>query len=155
MSACAKLMGAQMDSLYFPITMEEFSASVTFRDLREETISLGDVEVSTLLLSHPGNCLGYRLSFHGKSICYITDNEIFPEGLPQRNEHYIKRLSNFVAGSDILITATTYRDEDYKSKIGWGHSCISEAADLVTALADRGSKVRVIAPAENDIYSIS
>ena len=124
------LMGAQMDSLYFPITMEEFGASVTFRDLREETVTFGEVTVSSMLLSHPGNCLGYRVAFRDKSICYITDNEIFPAGLPQRNEHYIKLLTDFVAGSDILITDTTYRDKDYQSKIGWGHSCVSEVADL-------------------------
>ena len=73
------LISAQMDSLYFPITMDEFGAAVTFRDLREETIAIDGVTISSMLLSHPGNCLGYRLGFADKSICYITDNELFPD----------------------------------------------------------------------------
>ena len=34
-----------------------------------------------MLLSHPGYCLGYRIDYDGRSICYITDNELYlPDG---------------------------------------------------------------------------
>ena len=32
--------------------------------------------------------------------------------------------------SDILITDTTYTDEEYVSKVGYGHSCISKVVKL-------------------------
>jgi len=35
-----------------------------------------------------------------------------------------------VQGADLLITDTTYRDHEYPSKVDWGHSCVSEVADL-------------------------
>ncbi len=127
------LIGAQMDSVYFPVTMREFGAHVTFRDLRAESFNVDDIEVSTMLLSHPGNCLGYRVTYGGKSICYITDNELFLPSSPEHNAHYVRSLVEFVQGTNILITDTTYTDEGYLSKVGWGHSCVGQVVEFAHA----------------------
>jgi phosphoribosyl 1,2-cyclic phosphodiesterase/ActR/RegA family two-component response regulator len=124
------IMSAQMDGVYFPITFQEFGARVYFHDLDEEELSFGRVRVKSMLLSHPGRCLGYRVDYNGRSVCYITDNEMFLEGNPHHNPHYAAKLAKFVAGTDALITDATYTDEEYASKVGWGHSCISEVVKL-------------------------
>jgi len=125
-----ELISAQMDGIYFPITLNEFAARVYFRDLEEETIEVGGIEVQTKLLSHPGKCLGYRVNYNGRSICYITDNEIFFEDSEFYSPHYEKRLAQFCKNTDVLITDTTYTDEEYETKVGWGHSCISKVVKL-------------------------
>jgi phosphoribosyl 1,2-cyclic phosphodiesterase/CheY-like chemotaxis protein len=130
-----ELMSAQMDGIYFPITIREFGARVFFRDLGEETIQFDNITVKTMLLSHPGNCLGYRIEYQGKSICYITDNELFNPGVPGHNPSYIQHLADFCRGADTLITDTTYTDAEYLSKAGWGHSSIGQVAELA-ALAE-------------------
>ena len=33
-------------------------------------------------------------------------------------------------GTDALITDSTYTDAEYLTKVGWGHSCLSEVAKL-------------------------
>ena len=125
-----RVVSAQMESVYFPVTIREFGAHLRFRDLREESLSFGPVRIDTMLLSHPGYCLGYRFSCRGRAICYITDNELYLKGDPRRDDRYRERLADFVRGADVLITDTTYRDHEYPSKVGWGHSCVSEVADL-------------------------
>ncbi len=125
-----EMISAQMDGVYFPITLKEFASRVYFSDLREETITFGDIVVKTMLLSHPGYCLGYRVEYHGRSICYITDNELFLENDPSYNPSYVEKLANFIGGTDVLITDCTYLDEEYVTKIGWGHSCVDRVADL-------------------------
>ena len=125
-----QVVSAQMESVYFPVTIREFGARLLFRDLREESLDFGQVRIDTMLLSHPGYCLGYRLSCRGRRICYITDNELYLRGDPRRDEHYLERLAEFVRGADVLITDTTYRDHEYTAKTGWGHSCVSEVAEL-------------------------
>jgi CheY-like chemotaxis protein len=128
------LIGAQMGGVYFPVTMREFGARVRFRDLDEETFAWGRIEVRTMLLSHPGQCLGYRVTCDGRSLCYITDNEIYLPDHPLRNEPYRARLAEFISGCDVLITDCTYLDEQYPAKIGWGHSSVGE----VVAIAAQG-----------------
>jgi len=125
-----RAIGAQMESVYFPVTMREFAARLVFRDLREETLNFGAAKVETMLLSHPGYCLGYRLSALGRSVCYITDNELFPPDNPRHNARYAEQLANFVRGADLLITDATYRDHEYPAKLEWGHSSISQAVTL-------------------------
>ena len=130
-----RAVAAQMESVYFPVTIREFGARLMFRDLREEALTFGPVRIETILLKHPGYCLGYKLTCFGKSVCYITDNELYLKTDPRYDLAYVERLANFVRGADLLITDTTYRDHEYPSKVDWGHSCVSEVADLAARAA--------------------
>ncbi|MGQ0510644.1 MAG: response regulator [Betaproteobacteria bacterium] len=173
-----RAISAQMESVYFPVTIREFGARLVFRDLREERLEFGPVRVDTMLLRHPGYCLGYKLTCRGRSVCYITDNELYLPTDARHDARYVERLADFVRGADLLITDTTYRDHEYPSKVDWGHSCVSQVADLAAraevkrlhlfhhdpdqtdadidlkleetrkALAQLGSKVHCEAPAE-------
>jgi phosphoribosyl 1,2-cyclic phosphodiesterase len=179
-----KLIGDQMDGIYFPVTMREFGASVSFRDIGEQEIGIDGIAIQTMLLSHPGRCLGYRLKAGGRTICYVTDNELFPAGAPQHDMHYRGRLAEFVAGADILISDATYSDEGYPAKAGWGHSAVGEVVRLSheagveqlhlfhhdpdqtdddidqkleaaeRILVSLGSRTRCVAPAEGDAVSL-
>jgi phosphoribosyl 1,2-cyclic phosphodiesterase len=122
------LVSAQMDGVFFPITMREFGANIEFRDLHEGSFDFDEITVDTMLLAHPGNCLGYRTTYGGRSICYITDNELFPESSEYYSAEYEARLLDFVRDADALIMDANYFDEEYESKTGWGHSSISQVA---------------------------
>ena len=125
-----ELIAGQMDGIYFPVNINQFAARVYFRNLCEQTIEFDDIKVSTMLLNHPGYCLGYRVDYRGRSICYMTDNEIFPKDSPHYDPVYRAKLINFVRGADTLIMDTTYTDEEYLEHVGWGHSCVREVVDV-------------------------
>lgn len=180
-----ELIAAQMDDVYFPITLKQFSARVYFRDLREGHYEIDGIDVSTLLLTHPGSCLGYRVNYGERSICYITDNELYPESSPAYSRHERERLTKFTYATDVLIIDSTYFDEEYPDKAGWGHSCLTEVAkfahkakvkqlclfhhdpgqtddDIDTKLAtvqallrEHNSSTVCLAPRENDTITLS
>ncbi|HEU4368360.1 MAG TPA: response regulator [Methylomirabilota bacterium] len=124
------LMSIQMDGVYFPITMREFGGSVTYRDLGVGALDLGGLRVTTTLLRHPGTCLGYRLHYGTRSICYVTDHELYPREHELYSEEYLERLVDFTRDADVLVTDCTYTDAEYPGKAGWGHSAVSQVADL-------------------------
>lgn len=128
----AQAVSAQINGTFSPLTVREFRAHVSYHDLREESLRLGPVRIDTLLLRHPGYCLGYRLSVWGRTVCYVTDNELYSREDARHDRHYVNRLADFVRGADVLITDTTYRDHEYPSKIDWGHASVSQVADLAT-----------------------
>ncbi len=66
----------------------------------------------------------------GRSVCYITDNELYPQDSPFHDHEYVDRLAQFVSKADLLITVPTYLDSEYPSKVGWGHCCVREVAAL-------------------------
>lgn len=125
-----ELISAQMDGVYFPITLTEFSARTYFRNLEEGTHDVSGIEVQTKLLAHPGRALGYRVNYNGRSICYITDQELYLDDSEFFDPYYEKTMADFIRGSDALITDSTYTDEEYKTKVNWGHSCISKVCEL-------------------------
>lgn len=125
-----KLFAGQMDNIYFPITIKEFAAKLSFRSLSEETFQIDDLEIRTILLNHPGRCLGYQVRYKNKSFCYITDTELYPDDSPHHNQHEVDRLIEFIKGTNILVIDTTYTDEEYAKKVGWGHSSISRIVDI-------------------------
>lgn len=125
------LINAQMDGVFFPVTASEFNAHINYRDLDEGEYDYGTgITVKTMLLNHPGQCLGYRIEFAGRSVCYITDNELYPEETAFHNVEYLRQLADFVRGTDILITDSTYTEQEYAEKLHWGHSAVSEVAKL-------------------------
>jgi phosphoribosyl 1,2-cyclic phosphodiesterase len=124
------LVSFQMDGAYFPITTREFAASVRYRDLGVGSFDLGGLRVTTTLLRHPGTCLGYRLDYGTRSICYVTDNELYPPDHKLYSEEYLERLVDFTRDAGVLVTDCTYTDAEYRTKAGWGHSAVSQVADL-------------------------
>lgn len=179
-----KLVWNQMDGVYFPITMKEFSALITFRSLNEGEYEVEGVKVKTLLLNHPGRCLGYRIEYNNKIFCYVTDNELFLRDSPHFNQFEEDRLVKFIKEADILILDTSFSDENYLNKVGWGHSSVSRSVEVAdkakvkvlclhhhepdetdkdidqklkkakAVLKKLGSKTEVIAPHEGDTYTL-
>ncbi len=125
-----KIISAQMDSIYFPITVKEFAAKISYRDLGEETFNIDDVKIQTILLNHPGRCLGFRVEYNNKVFCYVTDHELYLENLPYYNQFDVDRIIKFIHDSDVLVIDSTYTDDEYAAKIGWGHSCVSRVAEI-------------------------
>jgi phosphoribosyl 1,2-cyclic phosphodiesterase/ActR/RegA family two-component response regulator len=124
------LISNQMDSVYFPITIKEFAAKLSFRNLGEESFYIDSLHIKSILLNHPGRCLGFRVEHKDRSFCYITDNELYLESSPHYNQHEVDRLIHFIQGTDFLVIDCTYTDEEYLKRVGWGHSCVSRVIDV-------------------------
>ncbi|MGD8367878.1 MAG: response regulator [Desulfobacterales bacterium] len=124
------ILAGQMDGIHFPIQIKEFGSRIRFRDLSEGTFQFDDIRVETMLLNHPGHCLGYRIQYKDRAVCYITDNELLPDESPHFDATYVDKLSRFVRNADAMITDTTYTDTEYHGKMFWGHSAVSRVAQL-------------------------
>jgi CheY-like chemotaxis protein len=125
-----QLVANQMDGVHFPITPREFGARLSYRELGEGRYSVGPAQVETMLLCHPGFCLGYRVEYGGKRFAYVTDNELFLPDHDSYSPSYEKNLVKFMADCDICITDTSYSDSEYKTRVGWGHSACSRVVAL-------------------------
>lgn len=127
------LIRGQMDGVYFPVKIDEFRARVGYHDLDEGQHRFDGVRIDVKRLRHPGRCLAYRVHWQGRSLAYVTDNElgIGPDG--RRVTELPADLVDWLKGVEVLIHETTYFDEEYPRYVSWGHSSIGQ----VTALAHR------------------
>ncbi len=122
-SSVKEILNSYFKPPFYPVGMESFKAELRFFDiLNPLVINFGsDVSVSTICLSHPNGCTGYRINYCGKSICYLTDVEL----ILQKD---IESLYDFSRGADIIILDTFFNDEKYME--GWGHSSWRQAAEF-------------------------
>lgn len=119
------VLSDMMQAPLFPVPPETFRANVEFNDFEVgQTLTPGEgIALKTAPLNHPNGACGYRIEFDGRSICYITDTEHYPDGMDET-------LTDLVRGTDILIYDATYTDEEYPRFVGFGHSTWQEAVKL-------------------------
>lgn len=115
----------------FPVPLQIMQADLQFYDLDfGETLLLDDVEIENAKLNHPGEAVGYRVSWRGLSVAYVTDTEHYPDRLDS-NVLWLAREA------DVLIIDAAYTDDEYysetSSKVGWGHSTWQEAVKVAKA----------------------
>lgn len=130
-STIEQRLNDQMLHPNFPVPLQIMGATLEFCDIDVgEVVKIGDVEISNAMLNHPGEAVGYRVSYRGHSAAYISDTEHFPERLDEN----VLRLAQ---DADVMIYDCTYTDAEYhdekSSKVGWGHSTWQEAVKLAKA----------------------
>ena len=140
----------QMDSGYFPVSMSDVAADVSIQDISKEVIDLGPVVVDWQEQRfHPGGSVRYRLNADGKRIVYATDvelNKIFnPDSNQPNKENLAQEYRDFIYEADLLIADGQYTEEEYSSKVGWGHTSIP----LLLEIASQ-SKVKQLAVFHHD-----
>ena len=121
------IVDGQMNGIYFPIGTDSFNADVIFGDLLPGQYVFDGITVTAIRLDHPGCCLGYRVDFKGRSVAYLTDNEL---GLREGFDPYMNALTDFLSGIDVLIHDCSYFDDEYPRRKSWGHSSVSQVVRL-------------------------
>lgn len=120
-----RVLSAQMANPLFPVPLEAMTASFRFTDFKAgESFDITDkVHVRTAPLNHPNDATGYRIECDGLSVAYITDTE----HVVGETDHNIVEL---IRDADLVIYDSTYTEEEFPAKIGWGHSTWNEGVRL-------------------------
>jgi len=129
----------QLDRAYFPVQLEDMQANLTFTDLGDQPTEIGDIKVSWEYTYHPSAAVGYKVEIGGRTLAYVTDNEFLrgyleaPDTITLEDDRVAvhQELIGFLKDVDILVHEAQYANEEYTKKIGWGHTCLSNACALV------------------------
>lgn len=123
------LLAKTMAPPHFPVPYHDLKAHIDYHPqcLEETATMVHGMRVERIPISHPNMGLGYKFSESGKSMVFLTDNELhFPHRGGRRYEDYVE----FCAGADLLLHDAEYTDEEYRLTKGWGHSTMRSALQL-------------------------
>lgn len=137
-------LSIQMESPYFPISMQEMPGNIEFEELKTMDFQIGPIQVKAAFMNHPGVCVGYRLYTSAGSIAYFPDNELFGRLRSAAALHHNQesadfarkqdeKLKEFISGADIVISDAQYDATEYPDHVGWGHSCSDDVVNLALA----------------------
>ncbi len=130
----AHVLEMQMDSAYFPVAMKDLPSHPEVEEAGDH-FNCGPVEVEGFFTNHPGLCAGYKLQTSVGTVVYVSDNELNFEGqaihLPAETaDHMHQRFIATLQGARVLIHDAQYTRQEYKSKLGWGHSAFEDTVEL-------------------------
>ncbi len=126
---------------YAPRPFERFEAEIEFIEIERDTFELGGLMVTSVPVCHPGPTLAYRLTEDERSLAFIPDNEL---GLDPRSGLEV------AAGVDLLLHDAQYTDEEYATRVGWGHTSVSHLARYIEDATPRRIVMMHHDPAHDD-----
>lgn len=122
-----KVLDRVMQKPFFPITLKDLKANISFDKTLNNRFSIGSVDIDTIATSHPGGGLGYKFTEGGRSFVFLTDNEL---GFDHPGSPGFDAYLGFCKKADILFHDGEYTPKEYKRKKTWGHSSVSDVVDL-------------------------
>jgi len=134
-------LSSQMESPYFPISMQQMPGHVTIEELRDLDFKINSVPVRAHFLNHPGVCMGYRIHSDAGDVCYLPDVELFQRlrAEMEKESRVISKedrefaheqdtkLLEFIKDCEVLIIDSQYDATEYPAHVGWGHSCMEDS----------------------------
>jgi ribonuclease BN (tRNA processing enzyme) len=122
-----EILAPSMSPPNFPIKFEDLKAGISYHGACSGNFTVNSLSVTTTLLSHPNQGIGFKFVEDGKTFVFLTDNELayqHPGGL--NFEDY----RAFCRGADLLIHDAEYTEKEYARTKTWGHSVYTDALRL-------------------------
>ena len=110
-----------------PVEVRELPCHVSFHEASESEWQIGPATVRAASVTHRGPTLGYRITEGDTSFCYIPDHEPGLGADLQNNEPEWISGFGLARGATLLMHDGQYTDEEYESRVGWGHSRLDDA----------------------------
>ncbi len=146
----------QMRAPYFPVETETWLADISYLKSDDGWLEHGPIRIRRFNVHHPGTTFGYRIEAAGKTIVYISDNELLfldqsiderlgETDVEQEERELLQKMKEeekwsslkYMMDADHLIHDSQYTLTDYGKKRGWGHSCY---IDTVNCSVDARAK---------------
>jgi phosphoribosyl 1,2-cyclic phosphodiesterase len=110
---------------FSPLQVDALHADLEFHDFHagEMITPRPGVTLRTAALNHPGDAVGYRIDYGGRSIAYVTDIELGDSPIDPA-------VLALTKDADLVIIDATYTDGEMPSHLGWGHSSWQQGVRL-------------------------
>jgi phosphoribosyl 1,2-cyclic phosphodiesterase len=106
----------------FPVYIRDLPSRVVLHEVALDEFQIGEFTVNSALVFHLDPTVGFRVSCDSGTMAYLPDHEpalgtCLPFTDPEWTSGY-----DLAAGADLLIHDCQYTLEQYKKRVGWGHS---------------------------------
>ena len=129
---CMKGLRSTFDNMmgdgFFPVKFDDLKAEIHYLDrLSKRELEIDGMVIDSIPLQHPQGGFGYRFREGGKTLVFITDNELRDDAWTGRTP---TEYAEFCKDADILIHDAQNSPLENGERKGWGHSDYNAAFDL-------------------------
>ena len=120
----------------FPIDLRDVPAELSFHDVPRQPWVIGGATLTAHFVVHPGPTVGYRVNAAEASLAYVPDHEPALTGIEGRSTDWISGAA-IATEADMLLHDAQYSEEEYRDRVGWGHSSVADAVAFSQAVGVR------------------
>ena len=123
-----EILSEYMRKPFFPISPDMCCAVIETRDFRAGDVLTPrpGIVMHTAMLNHPGNAIGYRIEWGGRSVAIVLDTEHEPGILDPA-------ILGLIQNADLFLYDATFTDEEFERFRGFGHSTWQQGVRLARA----------------------
>jgi ribonuclease BN (tRNA processing enzyme) len=120
-------LGRYFSPPLFPVYFRNLSCKLFLHEIENSSFNIGPFSIRSSYVTHPGPTIGFRIQDRHRVFTYIPDHE------PALGRNGLLSDINWLSGSDLALDADVllhdaqYTAEEYRDKIGWGHSAMEDA----------------------------
>lgn len=120
-------LGRYFSPPLFPVYFRNLTCKLELHEIEDSLFEIGPFTIQSRFVTHPGPTLGFRVQHQRGTMAYLPDHE------PALGRNGMIRDVRWLSGSDLALNAdillhdSQYTQEEYKDRIGWGHSSFNDA----------------------------
>lgn len=120
-------LGRYFSPPLFPVYFRNLSCNLILHEIEDSSFTIGPFTVTSRYVMHPGPTVGFRVAHKQHTLAYIPDHE------PALGLRGLIDDTRWLSGSDlardadVLLHDAQYSTDEYKDRIGWGHSAITDS----------------------------
>lgn len=117
----------------FPVRLVDLPGTIHFHDVADDEFSLDGIDVVARSIPHVGNTVGYRVSWNGASVAYLSDHQMPYDGSFSATEGALELCRH----ADLVIHDAQYTPNEFAMKRDWGHCTVEYAVWLAAEAGAR------------------
>jgi len=120
-------LGRYFSPPLFPVYFRNLTCKLELHEIEDSSFEIGPFRIESRFITHPGPTLGFRVQHEHATMAYLPDHE------PALGRSGMIPDVRWLSGSDLALHAdlllhdAQYTAEEYKNRIGWGHSSFNDA----------------------------
>ena len=118
---------------YFPVNIRDLPGTITFHDVVDTDLVVGDAKVMVRTVPHTGLTNGYRVEQDGVVVTYISDHQMPGAGATAIDDGVLELCD----GADLLIHDAQYTPEEFDQRHDWGHCTVDYAVHVAAEAGAR------------------
>ena len=125
-------LGRYFSPPLFPVYFRNLSCKLFIHEIENSSFAIGPFSIQSCYVTHPGPTVGFRIQSRQRVFTYIPDHE------PVLGRSELIKDIKWLSGSDLALNAdillhdAQYTLEEYKDKVGWGHSSMEDAIQFAS-----------------------
>jgi phosphoribosyl 1,2-cyclic phosphodiesterase len=119
-------LGRYFSPPLFPVYFRNLTCKLFFHEIENSSFKIGPFFIQSCYVTHPGPTVGFRIQNGGSTFVYIPDHEPAMGGNLIEDTKWLSG-SGLASGADLLVHDGQYTTEEYKERVGWGHSSMEDA----------------------------